>query len=54
VRRRALKVSEAIEAELAQTVGTKDVAALHRALTALVTSGGALDDVLAKRAKPVW
>ena len=28
--------------------------ALRRALTALVTSGGALDDVLAKRARPVW
>jgi DNA-binding MarR family transcriptional regulator len=54
VRKRALGVSEAIEAELAAAVGADDVAALRRALIALVTSGGALEDVLAKRARPVW
>ena len=54
VRKRALGVSEALEAELVDAVGPRDAAALRRALLALVTSGGALEDVLAKRAKPVW
>ena len=54
VRQRALGVSDALEAELAASVGADDVAALRRALIALVTSGGALEDVLAKRARPVW
>jgi DNA-binding MarR family transcriptional regulator len=54
VRKRALGVSEALERDLVEAVGADDAAALRRALLALVTSGGALDDVLAKRARPVW
>jgi len=54
VRKRALGVSEALEAELVDAVGPRDAAALRRALLALVTSGGALEEVLAKRTRPVW
>jgi DNA-binding MarR family transcriptional regulator len=54
VRKRALDVSEALEAELIQVVGPKDVAGLRRTLMAMLAADGALDEVLAKRARPVW
>jgi DNA-binding MarR family transcriptional regulator len=53
VRKRALATSAAIEAELESEVGAEAVAALRRALLALVTREGALEDVLARRARPV-
>jgi DNA-binding MarR family transcriptional regulator len=53
VRKRALATSAAIEAELRSELGDDEVAALRRGLLALVTSEGALEDVLARRARPV-
>jgi DNA-binding MarR family transcriptional regulator len=54
VRRRALATSDRLEAELGEIVGPDAVEACRATLVALVTRGGALDDVLARRARPVW
>lgn len=53
VRRRALATSAAIEEELRSEVGADAVAALRRGLLALVTREGSLEDVMARRARPV-
>ncbi len=50
---RATRTSAAMERELRQSLGDADVAALRRVLMAFVERHGALDDVLARRAKPV-
>lgn len=50
---RATRTSAAMERELAARVGPADVAALRRALLAFVEAHGALDDVMARRARPV-
>ena len=54
VRRRALATSAAMERELEAQLGPEAVAHLRAALLALVTREGALEDVLARRARPVW
>jgi DNA-binding MarR family transcriptional regulator len=54
VRRRALATSDRLEAELVEIVGPEGMEACRATLVALVTRGGALDDVLARRARPVW
>jgi hypothetical protein len=48
-----LATSAAIEEELRSEVGPDAVAALRRSLLALVTREGSLEDVLARRARPV-
>lgn len=50
---RATRTSAAMERELARLVGPADVAALRRALLAFVQAHGALDEVMARRARPV-
>jgi DNA-binding MarR family transcriptional regulator len=54
VRDRAIQTSEAMEKELTKRVGARDVAALRRALVALLDTHGALDEAVARRARPVW
>ena len=54
VRRRALATSAAIERELADELGPAAVEGMRAALLALVQREGALEDVLARRARPVW
>lgn len=54
IRARALRTSAAIERQLARDCGAGDVAALRRCLTRLLERHGALDEALAKRARPVW
>ncbi|MEA2479059.1 MAG: hypothetical protein QOJ07_981 [Thermoleophilaceae bacterium] len=54
VRERALATSAAMERELVEELGADKVAALREALLALVIRGGALEDVLARRARPAW
>jgi DNA-binding MarR family transcriptional regulator len=50
----ALATSEAMERELEAALGPGSTRALRRALTALVERDAALDDVAARRARPVW
>jgi DNA-binding MarR family transcriptional regulator len=50
---RATRTSSAMERELVARVGAADVAALRRALLSFVEAHGALDDVMARRARPV-
>jgi DNA-binding MarR family transcriptional regulator len=54
VRAQALATSAAVERELCRAVGPADVAALRRALIELLARHGGLEDVLARRARPVW
>ncbi len=54
VLRRALATSAALERELARAVGPRGVAELRRALLALLARQGGLEDVRARRARPVW
>jgi DNA-binding MarR family transcriptional regulator len=50
----ALAASEAMEAELEAVVGPAEVRAFRRGLTALVERDGTIEDVAARRARPVW
>ena len=50
----ALATSAAIERELEAELGAGSARALRRALTALVERDAALDDVAARRARPIW
>jgi DNA-binding MarR family transcriptional regulator len=50
----ALATSEAIERELEAALGPGSTRALRRALIALVERDAALEDVAARRARPVW
>jgi DNA-binding MarR family transcriptional regulator len=50
----ALAASEAMEAELATRLGPAELHALRRGLTALVERDGTIEDVVARRARPVW
>ena len=54
VRRRALATSASIEKALRRSLGEADVSALRRALLQLLEDHGALDEVQAGRARPVW
>jgi DNA-binding MarR family transcriptional regulator len=51
---RALATSAAIEGELRRKLGRRDVEGLRRALLLFVERHGGLEDVLARRARPVW
>jgi len=50
----ALAASEAMEQQLQAELGPAGARALRRALTALVERDGTIEDVLARRARPVW
>jgi DNA-binding MarR family transcriptional regulator len=50
----ALAASEAMEAELEAGLGPAEVRALRRGLTVLVERDGTIEDVVARRARPVW
>jgi len=54
VRATALAASEKLERELEQTLGAGGVAAMRAGLLEIVTRSGALEDVLARRARLVW
>jgi DNA-binding MarR family transcriptional regulator len=54
VRARAAATSARLEAQLALLVGEDAVLGCRETLMALVARTGALDDVLARRARPVW
>ena len=54
VRARAIATSARLEAQLAAAVGEDAVLGCRETLMALVARTGALDDVLARRARPVW
>jgi DNA-binding MarR family transcriptional regulator len=54
VRRAALTASRRMERELRQDVGAAEVAAMRRALLRLLERHGALAEVAAGRARPVW
>ncbi len=54
VRERAIKTSSRLESELADAVGKSAVLGCRETLIALVARVGDLDDVLARRARPVW
>jgi DNA-binding MarR family transcriptional regulator len=54
VRAQALATSAALERELRRAAGPGAVDGLRRALLALLARQGGLDDVLARRARPVW
>ncbi len=54
VRATALAASSQLERELEGLLGASTVAALRAGLLAIVSQSGALDDVLARRAKLVW
>lgn len=53
VRRRALAVSRGIERALRHRTSDRDVAACRRVLIAFIEQHGQLEDVLARRARPV-
>jgi len=50
----ALATSDAMEKQLEKELGASGAKAVRKALTALVESDGTLDDVIARRARPVW
>ena len=54
VRATALAASDQLERELERALGPSAVAGLREGLLAIVTQSGALDDVLARRARLVW
>jgi DNA-binding MarR family transcriptional regulator len=54
VRKRALATSAAMEREVSAELGEEALQALRAGLLAIVRQEGALEDVLARRAKPVW
>ena len=54
VRARAVETSARLEAALVDDVGEAAVHGCRETLMALVARSGALDDVLARRARPVW
>lgn len=54
VRATALAPSDQLEYELQEAVGPRAVTGLRAGLIAIVTQSGALDDVLARRARLVW
>jgi DNA-binding MarR family transcriptional regulator len=54
VRATALAASHELERELEATLGAATVAGLRAGLVAIVTQSGALEDVLARRARLVW
>jgi DNA-binding MarR family transcriptional regulator len=54
VRARAVETSARLEAALVAEVGEDAVLGCRETLMALVARSGALDDVLARRARPVW
>ena len=54
VRSRAIATSAHLEAQLIAEVGEDAVLGCRETLIALVARTGALDDVLARRARPVW
>jgi len=54
VRARAVVTSERLEVELVSLVGEHSMLGCRETLMALVARTGALDDVLARRARPVW
>jgi DNA-binding MarR family transcriptional regulator len=54
VRARAVATSARLEAELASMVGEEAVLGCRETLMTLVARTGGLDDVLARRARPVW
>jgi DNA-binding MarR family transcriptional regulator len=54
VRARALEASEEMEAELREDLGDEAVDAARRVLLRFVERHGALEDALARRARPVW
>ncbi len=54
VRERAIATSARVEAELAAAVGEDALTGCRETLVALVARTGALDDVFARRARPVW
>jgi DNA-binding MarR family transcriptional regulator len=54
VRSRALNTSAALERKLAADVGSDAVEACRATLLALITHAGALEDVLARRARLIW
>ena len=51
---RALATSAQIERDLARELGPKSVVVLRQTLTAFLRSHGALAEVMARRARPVW
>jgi DNA-binding MarR family transcriptional regulator len=54
VYRTAVATSEALERQLETELGRPPTRALRRALTKIVEHDGAVEDVLARRARPVW
>jgi DNA-binding MarR family transcriptional regulator len=54
VRETALAASDRLERELEDAIGAGAVAGLRAGLVAIVSQSGALDDVLARRARLVW
>jgi DNA-binding MarR family transcriptional regulator len=54
VRARAIATSERLEAQLTDEVGENAILGCRATLMALVARTDALDDVLARRARPVW
>ena len=54
VREQALATSAAVERELRRAAGSTSVDGLRRALLELLGRQGGLEDVLARRARPVW
>jgi DNA-binding MarR family transcriptional regulator len=54
VRAQALATSAAVERELRHAAGPAAVAGLRRALVDLLARQGGLEDVMARRARPVW
>ena len=50
----AVATGDAMERELTARLGSRDVAAFRRVLLTLLERNGGLDDVLARRARPVW
>lgn len=54
VRKRAIELSARMEAELTAEVGAAEVRTFRKVLTRLLAQHGALDEVQARRARPVW
>jgi DNA-binding MarR family transcriptional regulator len=54
VYRTAIATSEALERQLERELGQTPARAFRKALTKVVEQDGALEDVLARRARPVW
>jgi DNA-binding MarR family transcriptional regulator len=52
--RTAVATSEALERQLEEELGRAPTRALRKALTTIIEYDGALEDVLARRARPVW